>query len=224
MDLGIEVGEREINDIALEVGERCMAMFGQQDGELAFAQRAPEPRKQIWRDLGIFPRGIDREVVETMHRTSIGVDQQMENIMLQGSRCALADGWGGSMIATDLQDIMFGTPTPIAGEINLGVLKEDHVNMVIHGHEPVLPEMILLAAELPEMQEKAKSVGRQGHQPGRHLLHRQRDPHAPRHAHRRQRAPAGAGHPHRRGGRHGRGRAVRLPGHRPDSPAASTPR
>jgi carbon-monoxide dehydrogenase catalytic subunit len=162
LDLGVEVGEREINDIALEVGERCMAMFGQQDGELLFAQRAPEPRKEIWRKLGIFPRGIDREVVEMMHRTSIGVDQDFENILLQGSRCALADGWGGSMIGTELQDIMFGTPTPLEGQVDLGVLKEDEVNIVIHGHEPLLSEMIILAAELPEMQEKAKSVGANG--------------------------------------------------------------
>src|SRR5450756_1302489 len=88
-------------------------MFGNQEGELQFAWRAPEPRKEIWRKLGIFPRGIDREVVEAMHRTSIGVDQEMENILLQGSRCALADGWGGSMVGTELQDILFGTPTPL---------------------------------------------------------------------------------------------------------------
>jgi anaerobic carbon-monoxide dehydrogenase catalytic subunit len=162
LDLGVEVGEREINDIALEVGERCMAMFGQQEGELLFAQRAPEPRKEIWRKLGIFPRGIDREVVEMMHRTSIGVDQDYENILLQGSRCALADGWGGSMIGTELQDVMFGTPTPLESRINLGVLKEDEVNIIIHGHEPILSEMIMLAANLPEMQERAKSVGAAG--------------------------------------------------------------
>jgi carbon-monoxide dehydrogenase catalytic subunit len=162
LDLGIEVGDRDINDIALEVGERCMAMFGQQEGELAFAQRAPEPRKEIWRKLGVFPRGIDREVVEMMHRTSIGVDQDYENILLQGTRCALADGWGGSMVGTELQDIMFGTPTPLESKVNLGVLKEDEVNIVVHGHEPLLSEMIVLAASLPEMQEKAKAAGAKG--------------------------------------------------------------
>jgi len=161
-DLDIEIGERSIEDIALEVGERCVAMFGQQEGELAFAQRAPEPRKEIWRQLGIFPRGIDREVVELMHRTSVGVDQEYENILLQASRCALADGWGGSMIGTELQDIMFETPVPIESKVNLGVLKEDEVNIIVHGHEPLLSEMIVLATSLPEMQEKAKSVGAKG--------------------------------------------------------------
>jgi carbon-monoxide dehydrogenase catalytic subunit len=161
-DLDIEIGDREINDIALEVGERCLAMFGQQEGELAFAQRAPEKRKEIWRQLGIFPRGIDREVVELMHRTHMGVDQDYENILTGAARCALADGWGGSMIGTELQDIMFETPVPIEAKIDLGVLEEDKVNIIVHGHEPILSEMIVLATSLPEMQEKAESVGAKG--------------------------------------------------------------
>ncbi len=161
-DLGIEVGDRPVEEIALDVGEACMAMFGQQEGELAFGLRAPEKRKEIWRKLGIFPRGIDREVVETMHRTSIGVDQQMENIMLQGSRCALADGWGGSMVGTELQDIMFGTPTPLQAKINLGVLDKDQVNIIVHGHEPLLSEMILLASQSEDMLKKAEEKGAKG--------------------------------------------------------------
>ena len=57
------------------------------------------------------------------------------------------------MIATELQDIMFGTPVPVLGKVNLGVLKEDEVNIVIHGHEPLLSEMIVLASQAPEMVE-----------------------------------------------------------------------
>ena len=161
-DLGIKVEDRPVEEIALEVGETCLAMFGNQEGELQFAWRAPEPRKEIWRKLGIFPRGIDREVVEAMHRTSIGVDQEMENILLQGSRCALADGWGGSMVGTELQDILFGTPTPLKAKINLGVLSEEQVNIIVHGHEPILSEMILLAAQSKEMIKKAEEKGAKG--------------------------------------------------------------
>jgi len=161
-DLGVKVDDRPVEEIALEVGEKCLAMFGNQEGEIEFGWRAPEKRKEIWRKLGIFPRGIDREVVETMHRTNMGVDQDMENIMLQGSRCALADGWGGSMIGTELQDIMFGTPTPIKAKINLGVLEEDQVNLIVHGHEPLLSEMILLASQSDEMLKKAEEKGAKG--------------------------------------------------------------
>jgi carbon-monoxide dehydrogenase catalytic subunit len=87
----------------------------------------------------VVPRNIDREIVEIMHRTHIGVDQDYKNLMKQGTRAAIADGWGGSMLATELQDILFGTPYPIASEANLGVMKADMVNIVIHGHEPCFP-------------------------------------------------------------------------------------
>lgn len=122
----------------------------------------PKKRQEIWRKHGVVPRGIDIEVVELMHRTHMGVDQDYHNIMKQSTRCALADGWAGSMISTDLQDILFGCPVPIASEINLGVLKEDHVNIIIHGHEPLLPEMIAVVVQEPEIKKYAESKGAKG--------------------------------------------------------------
>ena len=97
-----------------------------------------------------------------MHRTHIGVDQDYRNLLRQGVRCAISDGWGGSMIATELQDILFGTPAPVLGRINLGVLSRDEVNLIIHGHEPLLSEMIVVAAQDPEMVALAKSKGASG--------------------------------------------------------------
>jgi carbon-monoxide dehydrogenase catalytic subunit len=154
--------DRDIDEIALEVAENALAQWGQQEGEVCTIRRAPEARYELWKKLGVAPRGIDREIVEIMHRTHIGVDQDYENIVEQCSRAAIADGWGGSMIATDLQDVLFGCPYPVKSSANLGVLKEDHVNLVIHGHEPLLSEMIVQAAELPEMLELANSKGAKG--------------------------------------------------------------
>lgn len=162
IDLGVEIGDRAVKDIAIEVGEKCLAAFGQQEGELPFIKRAPLKRQELWRSLGIVPRGIDREVVELLHRTHMGVDQDYHNIMLQGCRTALADGWGGSMISTELQDILFGTPQPILGKVNLGVLDPEMVNIVVHGHEPLLSEMVVVASRDPEMVQLAKNVGAKG--------------------------------------------------------------
>ncbi|MGA2956664.1 MAG: anaerobic carbon-monoxide dehydrogenase catalytic subunit [Thermodesulfobacteriota bacterium] len=162
LDLGVEIGDRSVKEIAIDVGDKCLSEFGRQHGELMFLKRAPLKRQEIWRKLGIAPRGIDREVVELMHRTHMGVDQDYRNLMLQASRCALADGWGGSMISTELQDILFGNPVPIAGKINLGVLKEDMVNVVMHGHEPLLPELLVVASQDPELQAYARSKGAKG--------------------------------------------------------------
>jgi carbon-monoxide dehydrogenase catalytic subunit len=158
----VEVDGRDKNEIALELGEKVLAEFGNQEGELQFIKRAPEKRQELWRKLGIVPRGVDREVVEMMHRTSVGVDQDYRHLILHASRTALADGWGGSMIATELQDILFGTPMPVRAKVNLGALKQDQVNIIVHGHEPLLPEMIALAAQEEELLALAKSKEAQG--------------------------------------------------------------
>jgi len=157
-----ETLDRDLDEVALEVGEKAMNEWGKADGELLFAKRAPEERYKLWKKMGVVPRNIDREIVEIMHRTHIGVDQDYKNLMKQGTRAAIADGWGGSMLATELQDILFGTPYPVASEANLGVLKEDMVNVVIHGHEPVLSEMIVAVSQMKEMDEYAKSKGAKG--------------------------------------------------------------
>ncbi|NTV12604.1 MAG: anaerobic carbon-monoxide dehydrogenase catalytic subunit [Desulfobulbaceae bacterium] len=154
---------REVNEIALEMGEKALAEFGKQDDTpLTMTKRAPEKRQAIWKKLGIAPRGVDREVVEMMHRTHMGVDQDYENIMLQASRCSLGDGWGSSMLSTELTDIMFGTPVPRRATVDLGVLKMDQVNITVHGHEPLLAEALCMAAQEPDMLELAKKQGAKG--------------------------------------------------------------
>ncbi len=162
LDWGVEIGDRSNQEIAIDIGEIALAEFGKQEGEVLFLRRAPLKRQELWRREGAAPRGIDREIVEIMHRTHIGVDQDYRNLLRQGVRCAISDGWGGSMIATELQDILFGTPAPVLGRINLGVLSRDEVNLIIHGHDPLLSEMIVVAAQDPKMVALAKSKGASG--------------------------------------------------------------
>ena len=159
---GIGLDGASDREIAVALAKRALASFGQQEGELAMAHRAPKRRVERWREQGIMPRGIDREIVEIMHRTHMGVDADYRNIMKQGLRCALSDGWGGSMIATELQDILFGTPAPIKATCNLGTLQKDQVNIVVHGHEPVLSEMVVVASQDPELLQLADRVGAKG--------------------------------------------------------------
>jgi carbon-monoxide dehydrogenase catalytic subunit len=162
LELGVEIGDRTNNEIAADVGEIIMGEFGKQEGTLRFIKRAPLKRQELWKKLDVEPRGIDREISEAMHRTHMGCDQDYKDLLDHGVRTSLADGWGGSMIATDLQDILFGTPMPAVSEINLGVLKEDEVNIIIHGHEPYLAEMIAVVSQEPELNELAKSKGAKG--------------------------------------------------------------
>jgi anaerobic carbon-monoxide dehydrogenase catalytic subunit len=159
---GEDAKPRAKDEIAQEMADKILLEFGQQHGELTYIKRAPKKRQEIWRKLGIVPRGCDIEIVELMHRTHMGVDQEYHNIIKQCSRTALSDGWGGSMISTDLQDVMFGMPVPVTGEINLGVLKEDHVNIIIHGHEPLLPELIAVVVQEPDIIQYAQNKGAKG--------------------------------------------------------------
>lgn len=160
--LGVKIDDRKTEDIAADVALRALEEFGRQTGQVIYASRAPKKRQELWTKLKLTPRGVDREIVEMMHRTHAGTDQEAEHILDQAMRTSLASGWGGSMLATDLQDILFGTPVPLRSEANLGVLKKDEVNIVVHGHEPTLSEKIVDAAQEKEMIEYAKKKGAKG--------------------------------------------------------------
>jgi len=161
-EYGIPEAGRSKEEVALDLAKAALGEFGQQEGPIRFTRRAPPKRVALWEKLGIDPRGIDREIVEIMHRTHMGVDHDYVNLILHGLRASLADGWGGSMIATELQDVLFGVPQPKRAEANLGVLKPNQVNIIVHGHEPILSEMIVAAARDPELVALAKQMGAEG--------------------------------------------------------------
>ena len=160
--IGIETEDRELKDVAMDLYKELERTYTQVEGEIPFAKRVPKKTLETWRKQGIVPRGAMREIMELMHRSHMGVDQHYENITKQCSRTALADGWGGSMVATEISDILFGTPAPVAVEVNMGVLKEDQVNIIIHGHEPNLFESIVESVREPTLIQAAKDAGAKG--------------------------------------------------------------
>ncbi len=160
--LEIETKGRTTDDIAQDVHRELERTYTQVEGEIPLVKRVPKKTLESWRQEGIVPRGAMREVMEMMHRTTMGVDQDYENITKQISRTALADGWGGSMISTDISDILFGTPSPVEVEVDMGVLKEDHVNIIVHGHEPILLEALMVSVEAPSLKQMAYEAGAKG--------------------------------------------------------------
>jgi carbon-monoxide dehydrogenase catalytic subunit len=149
-------------DIAKRLAEAMMEDYGMKKEQITLINRAPKQRRELWKKLKVIPRGIDRETSETMHRTHMGVDNEYVSILLHAVRNSLSDGYGGSLIGTELSDIIFGTPKPGFSEVNLGVLKEDYVNILVHGHSPVVSEMVGLAVDDKEMIELSKSRGAKG--------------------------------------------------------------
>jgi carbon-monoxide dehydrogenase catalytic subunit len=161
-EIGIEVEDRPLEDVAMDLYKELERTYTQVEGEIPFAKRVPEKTLETWRKHGIVPRGAMREIMELMHRTHMGVDQHYENITRQCSRTALSDGWGGSMVATEISDIIFGTPSPVAADVNMGVLQEEQVNIIVHGHEPNLFESMLESVNEPSLTEAAKKAGASG--------------------------------------------------------------
>ena len=162
-ELGIETDQRDKNEIAKDVALALLEEYGTIKNSIQFVERAPEQTKAIWKKAGIYPRSVDREIVESMHRIHMGVGVDYNNILLHGLRTSLSDGWGGSMMATEASDILFGTPETKETWANMGVLKKDEVNVIFTGHNPILSEMVVAAAEDPAMKKLAQEKGRQRH-------------------------------------------------------------
>ncbi|HET6460757.1 MAG TPA: anaerobic carbon-monoxide dehydrogenase catalytic subunit [Syntrophales bacterium] len=159
---GIEEVGKPRESVALELADLLLKEFMLQEDTLSTLRLSPVRQQVIWQDRAVAPLGIDRMVVESLHRTHMGVDHDYRNVLLQAFRTALADGWGGSRIATQISDILFGTPSPVRSDANLGVLGKDTVNIVVHGHEPELPEMLAIASRDPAIQAYAKEAGAHG--------------------------------------------------------------
>ena len=159
---GVETEGKDIYDLAHEMAELALLEYGKPFGVQRFLKRAPEHTQKLWHDAEIEPRAIDREVSTAMHMTHMGCSSLPEALIRQALRCGLSDGWGGSMAGTEFSDVLFGTPKPIDTEANLGVMEKDNVNIVVHGHDPSLSEMIVYYANDPEMIAYAKSLGAKG--------------------------------------------------------------
>ncbi len=159
---GVETEGKDIYDLAHEMAEIGLLEYGKPFGTLKFLERAPEHTQKLWHDAEIAPRAIDREVSTDMHMTHMGCSSLAEALIRQSLRSGLSDGWGGSMMGTEFSDVMFGTPKPVDTEANIGVMEKDNVNIVVHGHDPSLSEMVVYYANDPEMIAYAKSMGAKG--------------------------------------------------------------
>jgi len=161
-EYGIAQDGRSDEMLARELAELLLGEFGKQEEVLINTSRAPEQQRKNWAAADATPRGVDREVVTGLHMTTMGVDNDPEHLILAAARTALADGWGGSMIATDVSDVLFGEPHPLRSRVNLGVLKKDEVNILVHGHEPTLSDVLVAATRDPELVAEAAAVGAKG--------------------------------------------------------------
>ena len=159
---GVETEGKDIYDLAHEVAEMALLEYGKPFGTQRFLKRAPEHTQKLWHDAGIEPRAIDREVSTALHMTHMGNSSLPEALIRQSLRSGLSDGSGGSMAGTEFTDVLFATPKPVDTTANIGLMEKDQVNIIVHGHDPSLSEMVVYYANDPEMIALAKSVGAKG--------------------------------------------------------------
>ena len=159
---GVETEGKDIYDLAHEMAVLGMEEYGKVFGYQRFLKRAPQHTQDIWEKQEIAPRAIDREVSCSLHMTHMGCSSLPEALIRQSLRSGLSDGWGGSMAGTEFSDVLFGTPKPLDTEADLGVMNAENVNIVVHGHDPSLSEMICEYADDPEMIAYAKEMGAKG--------------------------------------------------------------
>jgi len=158
--VGIAADGKTVQELAREVAELALADFSEKTTPVTWAAtNVTQGRVDTFMKLGVVPTGIDAEISEIMHRTHYGVDADPINLLLGGVKCALAD-YASCHMGTDFADVLFGTPKPVVSRANLGVLKQDAVNIALHGHNPVLSDLIAQVAK--EMDNEAKEAGAPG--------------------------------------------------------------
>lgn len=158
--MSIPIDGRSDNEITLDLAKAALADFHEKETPVMWAATVVTPgRVKVLSELGLVPKGIDHEISEIMHRTLYGVDADAVNLLLGGLRCGVAD-LAGCYMGTDLSDILFGTPAPVVTTANMGTLKKDAVNIALHGHNPVVSEVIVAMAK--DMEKAAKAAGATG--------------------------------------------------------------
>ena len=155
--VGIARDGKSTAELAGELARLALDEFSEREEPPVWLKTTVTPdRMALLEKFGLVPPGLDSGVAEVMHRTTNGVDADAVNILLGGIKCAIGD-YTGMYLATDLSDILFGTPSPVVAQANLGTLKENAVNVAVHGHNPVLSEIIVAQAEM--MREEAVAAG-----------------------------------------------------------------
>lgn len=160
--IGVATEGRDVNAIARDVAQAALDEFGRvsEYPKLTWiTNTVTEGRLKKFNETTIMPSGINLSLAGLLHQTHVGNDADPINLIFTGLKAALCD-YDGMHLATDLSDILFGTGVPVVTEANLGSIKADKVNIALHGHNPLLSQMVVAAAK--EMQEEAKAAGAAG--------------------------------------------------------------
>jgi carbon-monoxide dehydrogenase catalytic subunit len=160
--LGIPTDGRPVTSVAGDVARMAIEDFGRQDGKPMNWIRGRSSQREYdkWEKLGLLVSNPHNEIETAMHRTSMGNDADPLNLWVATLRMGMVDNFAGLMLATDLSDILFGTPSPKVVSANYAVIRAGAVNVACHGHNPILASKLVEWAD--QMEAEAKEAGADG--------------------------------------------------------------
>jgi carbon-monoxide dehydrogenase, catalytic subunit len=123
---------------------------------------APTQRKELWNKLGLFPGGGYSEVAYAQTRCMTNFTSDPVSFLLNSVRLGVANEYQGLFLLDIIQEILMGTQEIAQKKQNMGLLKENMINVVTNGHMPLLAHVAIDLASTDEWQQKAKAAGADG--------------------------------------------------------------
>jgi len=158
------VDEPDVGARSVAVGRGILATMAQSSDEESIwvEALAPASRKQVWRELGIFPGGPLHELLDSTTRAMTNIDGDYVSLAKAALRMGIATFYGVQVPLEMGQDALFGTPQPHTAHVDLGILDPDCVNILPNGHEPFMGFALVKAAEAEDVQQRAREAGAKG--------------------------------------------------------------
>lgn len=161
--VGINTNQ-DINQLAIQLAEFFDGeMKVDPDHESVMVKAfAPKRRIPIWKELHIYPSGINHEVELCIASCLTNVDGDYVSLAKKALRLGLSTIYTAQIGLEMTQDILFGTPMPHEVDVDMGIMDPDYVNIAFNGHQPWVAVATLQKAREATYQERAKKAGAKG--------------------------------------------------------------
>jgi carbon-monoxide dehydrogenase catalytic subunit len=111
------------------------------DGGVQIRKELPKSFIRSWKETGIFPEGVARDLFKASQKLEGGVTD-VEETLLWAFKSSLF-GWMASWLQGNLKRSVFGEYPHTKVEVNLGVLRKESPNLLLYGYfSPILKRKI----------------------------------------------------------------------------------
>jgi carbon-monoxide dehydrogenase catalytic subunit len=161
--LGIDTNQ-DINKMAVALAELLEAQqhIGAEEKNLMVEAFAPKKRKEVWKNLNLYPAGTVHEEQNCVASCLTNVDGDYVSLAKKALRLGLATIYNSQIGLEMVQDIIFGTPMPHEVNTDLGIFNPDYINIVFNGHQPWIGALTIEKLHDSRYQDKGRAAGAKG--------------------------------------------------------------